>query len=202
MKKLLCFIFLFLILFSGCAEKQQSFSSPYEPVLTVDGEVLLEARDILFAKTWEKQMAESLKKRAPKDDEIFICLAEQALTAFYAEQYGSGADRAQVEADYELYISDITIQDADYKCMQAVKKEMSISDEEFKELFISRSYRKECARSLVEDITEIYTSIIDPAAMEENILIELYELEGERNIEINFNGFEEHIFNYESLLLL
>lgn len=178
------------------------FSSAEEPLLTVNGEVLLTARDFIFAEKYDTAFNKLLKRKVPKKEELFIALAEQAMCALFAEKYGVNADAVQIGADYALFLSDLTEEDAEYKCIEQVKEELGMNDKAFEELFVLRAYRSDSAKALVSDIAALYTNTVDAAAMEEHILLELYALEEAYDITVAFPEMEGHIFSYESVLEL
>lgn len=192
MKKLVCFLFL-CILLGGCSAPEIS-ELPGE-LVTVDGTCKLSREDFHFAQIYE---GISLTNKQ-ENEELFRRLAAEAVCVEIAERWEESEDYTEIAAEYEIYLEslDDTGQRTDH---EALRKELSeLTDEEFRETFISYLYRSASVESFMKSIASEYGNISDAGTIREGILANLWELSDDLEIALHYPGMEDDEVHFEDL---
>ena len=193
MRKLLLLLCAVLVLCTACAGKAERFSSPDEVLLKINGSPVLTARDYLFAEAWQNAEKELFHKAALTEDALFSELSAAAACSVFAEEYGTAADKPELEGEYEVYIESAGSDEESKQCAQKVKAALSLSDSELKELYLKNAYFYASTDALVKDIAGVYTDTSDPESIRERVMDNIREIASYYDIEANFAGTEREL---------
>lgn len=191
-------IFLILLCFLFCATAcsgQKEVELP-EVLLEIDGQTALTHRDFLFAQVYEG-VSETDRK---ENQALFLRLAAESICMRIAEDYGESDDREEIEAEYEIYLESLET-NGQTKNHEALRKDLAdLTDEEFRDAFITYLYRASCAENLLKSIASIYENTTDAQTIREGILENLRAIAEEMEFSFYYPDTEPGDLDFEDVL--
>lgn len=176
--------------------------APEEALLTVAGETVMTVSDYNSLVYENSISAEYLGTRQADKDSLFKIAAEYACAAFFSELYGTSANKAEL---YESFDNDISeaksnLDSNTLKYHAAMQKALGLSDEEYREWAVNRSFIYKSAQNLTDDIGSTFKNITDSELMKQAICETLLQMTEEYGISCTFEGYLDYVPSFELIV--
>lgn len=190
---LVCLCFAIALVLAACSGTKLSKLAPEDPLITIDGEVVMTVQDFLYLKTEQTLQKEYFDADAVSEKELFALWAERYILAYFSRHYAENeVTEGTVESDFDGQLAEMEENPTEYESqlafIEAYKKQTGMTAEKYRSWSVDVTMIQYEVDALLVDITDSFPAVTDPTVLEEHLIETIFLLVDDQDVAIFYPG--------------